>query len=75
MSENNATPQPQQQTPRLPQVTPAVFEAVSQLDGFLQKAPLTRNEHQTAIQHLQNVLRHVEALEGRIAAGQTGGSI
>ena len=68
MSENNTAPQQQQQQQRLPQVTPAIFEAVNQLDGFIQKAPLTRTEHQTAFQPLQNVLRHIEALEGQVAA-------
>lgn len=71
MSENNVAPQPQQQTPRLPQVTPAIFDAVNALDGFIQKAPLTRAEHQTAFQHLQNVLRHVEMLEASVKTSTT----
>lgn len=60
MSENNVA---LQQAPRLPQVTPAIFDAVNALDGFIQKSPLTRAEHQVAFQHLQNVLRHIEMLE------------
>jgi len=69
MSENIApqSQQPQQQAQRLPQVTPAIFDAINALDGFLQKAPLTRAEHQTAFAHLQGVLRHIEMLEAQAA--------
>jgi hypothetical protein len=52
-----------QQAPRLPKLSVQAFDAVQQLDGFLARAPLSRQEHQQVTAVLGFLVQHLEKLE------------
>jgi hypothetical protein len=56
-----------QQQPRLPKVSPQVFEAFNKVDGWLGSALLNRQQHSEAAQTMQALLRYVEGLEQQVA--------
>ena len=69
MNENTQQLQPpaqQQQQGRLPDVSPAVFEAFTFMDSVVGRATLSREEHSKAFNTLQQLLKHVETLEGQV---------
>ena len=51
---------------RLPQIDPVTFSALNVLDGFLARAPLTRQEHAEAAKNLQHVVQTIEVLQATV---------
>jgi len=54
------------QAPRLPQIDPITFSALSTLDNFIGKAPLTRQEHAEANKSLQHIVQTIEMLQAAV---------
>src|SRR5437868_2549924 len=52
--------------PRLPQIDPVTFAALTTLDTFLARAPLTRAEHAEANKSIQHLVQTLEALQGTV---------
>lgn len=59
MDANNNT----QQEARLPQIHPESYQALTTLDSFLAKAPLTRMEHGQSNACIQHLAQRIEQLE------------
>lgn len=57
----NMPPQPpQQQGPRMPDLDPQLYALLTELDGFLAKAALTRAETAASQQCIQTLVRRLE---------------
>jgi hypothetical protein len=57
------------QEPRLPQIDPMTFSALSMLDGFVARAALTRQEHAEANKSLQHLVQTIEVLQATVKEG------
>src|SRR5690349_19079128 len=61
--------------PRLPQIDPMTFAALTTLDTFLARASLTRAEHAEANKSLQHLVQTIEALQGAVKQFGSGGVV